>query len=229
MKKNIYNIIFFCCLLLGWSNSCFGGDATPSEVFPGYIQEKYAPESFPGYKKSWEASFEASQREMKNSEKNSKVKKLLEKFRPLKEKGLNKKSLNKIQGSIVFSLEYVKEKDNDNNWQTLGQFLESEKGDCEEFAIAEILVIKDLFPEAEVYFVFGYKKAILLGDDEDHSVAVVKIQDKFFIMDIGGDVVVNTEEEDKGFIPYLMIDIQSGGFYALYPEEFFHGQIARAE
>lgn len=226
MKKYAYiYIIFFCCLLLGWSNVCLGGDVMPSEIFPGYIQEEYAPESFPEYKEAWDSSFVASQREIKNSEV---VKKFIEKFKPLKDSGLSKSLLNKIRGRMSFLLKYTPEKKGENHWQTFSQFLNNDKGgDCEEFAISEIIIIKSLFPEAEIYFAFGYKKAFLLGDDEDHSVAIVKIQEEFFILDFDRDTV-NTEKNDY-FIPYLLINIQSGNFYALYPNKSFHGQVARVE
>lgn len=217
MKKYI---IFFCFLLLGWSNVCFGGDATPSEIFPGYIQEKYTPESLLKDKIVWKASFGESMKEVELLEDKT-LRRFVDSLDWLRGEELNKEGLIKIQ-KIVNLIKYVPEIE--DSWQTISQFLDN-GGDCEEFAIAKATIIRYFFPEAKLYFVLVYKKFKKGG--EQHALTVIKIRDEVFVLDFDRDVL-GVEECDY-FIPYLGIDVQSGEFFTLYPKKNFHGQIARAE
>lgn len=232
MKKNIYNIIFFCCFLLfGWSNSCFGGNATPSEIFSGYIQEEYAPESFPEYKEFFDSSFVRSEEEINHPDK-----KLAEFLEGMKNqmKGNNfssLKMLSEIQESVN-SLGHRKDKF--DYWQSIGQTVES-GGDCDDSAVAKAVLASIFFPESEVFLVQGRKdRGYFTG--EDHLVVVVRIKNEVFVLDDDSgkelDDVVGVEVFSAYYVPYMIMDVRRGIFSLLYPykDKFFPGQqVARVE
>ncbi|HEY4029363.1 MAG TPA: transglutaminase-like cysteine peptidase [Caulobacteraceae bacterium] len=95
--------------------------------------------------------------------------------------------LQRVNAWVNHAVAYTPDPPGEDNWATLSQTLRTGRGDCEDYAIAKMELLKAAgVPAQDLYLLIVHD----LVKRADHAILAVQVDGQFWILDLGTDEVL---------------------------------------
>lgn len=114
--------------------------------------------------------------------------------------------------------------DSDEHWATAEETLDRRRGDCEDFAIAKLQLLRLAgFPSRDLYFVFLFDQ-LTRGDERgNHGFLVARVDGRYYLLDNRTDLVTDDSSPHLAYRPSISYSSE-GAWVHGFPRDYEFGR-----